>query len=134
MLPAARNLFDRAVADGWAADGHDGFVYTTDWDGTPVVRERMHWVLCEAICAAAALHEATGEPAYDEHYRAWWGHAVEHFVDPANGSWQHQLTPDLRPSDSVWPGRPDLYHSLHAVLLPRLPLHPGAATALRATS
>jgi mannose/cellobiose epimerase-like protein (N-acyl-D-glucosamine 2-epimerase family) len=134
MLPAARSLFDRAVGDGWAVDGHDGFVYTTDWDGTPVVRERMHWVLCEAICAAAALHDVTGEPAYDEHYRAWWDHAVEHFIDPGNGSWQHQLTPDLRPSDSVWPGRPDLYHCLHAALLPRLPLHPGAATVLRATT
>ncbi len=131
MLPAARRLFDRAVADGWAVDGHDGFVYTTDWDGTPVVRERMHWVLCEAICAAAALHEATAEAAYDEHYRVWWQHAVDHWIDPVNGSWQHQLTPDLRPSDSVWPGRPDLYHSLHAALLPPLPLHPGAAVALR---
>jgi sulfoquinovose isomerase len=131
MLPAAKRLFDRAVADGWAVDGHDGFVYTTDWDGTPVVRERMHWVLCEAICAAAALHEATGNPAYDEHYRTWWIHAVEHWIDPANGSWQHELTPDLSPSDAVWPGRPDLYHSVHATLLPRLPLHPGAATVLR---
>ena len=134
MLPAARHLFGRAVADGWAVDGHDGFVYTTDWDGRPVVRERMHWVLCEAICAAAALHEATAEPAYDAHYRAWWEHAMAHWVDPGNGSWQHQLTPELRPSDSVWPGRPDLYHSLHAMLLPRLPLHPGAAVALRDAS
>ena len=131
MLPAARSLFDRAVADGWAVDGNDGFVYTTDWDGTPVVHERMHWVVCEAICAAAALHAATGEPAYDDLYRTWWGHAVDHWIDPVTGSWQHQLSADLRPADSVWPGRPDLYHSLHAVLLPRLPLRPGAARALR---
>lgn len=131
MLPAATSLFDRAVADGWAVDGHEGFVYTTDWEGTPVVRDRMHWVVCEAICAAAALHEATGEPAYDERYRTWWRHAVDHWIDPVDGSWQHQLTPDLRPASSVWPGRPDLYHSLHAVLLPRLPLQPGAAVALR---
>ena len=130
-LPAARSLFDRAVSDGWAVDGQDGFVYTTDWEGGPVVRERMHWVLCEAICAAAALHEATGEPAYDERYRAWWDHAVDLWIDPVTGSWQHELAPDLHPSDSVWPGRPDLYHSLHATLLPRLPLHPGAAAALR---
>lgn len=127
MLPAARSLFERAVTDGWAADGHPGFVYTTDWDGRPVVRMRMHWVLCEAICAAAALHEATGDSAYDEHYRDWWAHAVDHWIDPVLGSWQHQLTPELEPADSVWPGRPDLYHSLHAVLLPRLPLWPSAA-------
>ena len=34
------------------------------------------------------------------------------------------------PADTVWPGRPDLYHSFHAVLLPRLPLAPTAAMAL----
>ena len=30
---ASIGLFDRAAADGWAVDGADGFVYTTDWDG-----------------------------------------------------------------------------------------------------
>jgi len=119
MLPAATSLFDRAARDGWSVDGHAGFVYTTDWDGTPVVRDRMHWVVCEAICAAAALSDSTGEPAYDELYRTWWSHAVEHWIDPANGSWRHQLTSELEPADSVWPGRPDLYHSVHAVVLPR---------------
>jgi len=126
MLPAAKDLFARAVIDGWAVDGHDGFVYTTDWDGSPVVRERMHWVVCEAICAAAALHHATGDPAYDDHYRAWWQHAVDHWIDPDSGSWQHQLSPDLQPRDSVWQGRPDLYHSVQAVLLPRRPGVPAA--------
>jgi sulfoquinovose isomerase len=130
MLPAAQGLFDRAVDDGWGADGTAGFVYTTDWDGAPVVRERMHWVLAEAICAASALHQATGEARYDDWYHRWWDHAAAYWIDEGNGSWQHQLAPDLTPSETVWPGRPDLYHSLHAVLLPRLPLHPGAARAL----
>ncbi|MBO9522694.1 MAG: AGE family epimerase/isomerase [Nocardioidaceae bacterium] len=130
LLPAARSLFDRAATDGWHADGEDGFVYTTDWDGRPVVRTRMHWVVCEALCAAAALHRVTGEPAYDEQYRAWWAHAVAHWIDPANGSWQHQLTPALEPTDTVWPGRPDLYHAVHAELLPGLPLWPTAARVL----
>jgi mannose/cellobiose epimerase-like protein (N-acyl-D-glucosamine 2-epimerase family) len=133
MLPAAESLYARAVSDGWAVDGHDGFVYTTDWDGTPVVRERMHWVVCEAICAAAALHEATGDPAYDDQYRTWWDHAVARWISPGDGSWQHELAPDLTPSDAVWPGRPDLYHSIHATLLPRLPLGTSAARALRET-
>ncbi len=51
----------------------------------PVVRDRMHWVLAEGICAAAALHDATGDPAYDEHYRTWWDHAATHWVDPTTG-------------------------------------------------
>ncbi len=130
MLPAAEALFDRAVADGWAVDGAEGFVYTTDWDGRPVVRDRMHWVVAEAICAAAALHRATGREEYAAFHRRWWEHAVQFWVHPENGSWQHQLGPDLAPRETVWPGRPDLYHSVHAVLLPRLPLHPGAARAL----
>ncbi|MCW2818052.1 MAG: N-acyl-D-glucosamine 2-epimerase [Marmoricola sp.] len=132
MVPAARSLFDRAVTDGWSTDGAEGFVYTTDWEGVPVVRDRMHWVLAEGLCAAAALHDATGEESYDRLYRTWWDHAATSWVDPDDGSWQHQLTPDLAPTDSVWAGRPDTYHSLHAVLLPRLPQAPGAARALEA--
>ena len=31
-------LFDAAVREGWAVDGADGFVYTVDWSGQPVVR------------------------------------------------------------------------------------------------
>ena len=128
--PAARSLFDRAVADGWAVDGHEGFGYTTDWDGVPVVRDRMHWVLCEAIAAAATLEQATGDQAYARWQGTWWAHARAHWIDPATGSWQHQLTPDLRPTDTVWQGRPDLYHSVHAVLLPTVPRWPAAPTAL----
>ncbi len=50
----ARRLFAAGVREGW--DG-DGFVYTLDWDGRPVVRDRLSWVLCEAIAAAAVLGE-----------------------------------------------------------------------------
>ena len=61
LLDTSRLLFDRAVADGWHVDGAPGFVYTTDWQGRPVVRQRMHWVVAEGISAAAALHRRTGE-------------------------------------------------------------------------
>ena len=63
LLPASIALFERAAADGWSVDGRPGFVYTTDWDGAPVVRDRMHWVTAEGIAAAAALHGRTAEPA-----------------------------------------------------------------------
>src|SRR5918993_2639929 len=53
LVPASVALFDRAAADGWAVDGADGFLYTTDWTGKPVVRDRMHWVLAEGFAAAA---------------------------------------------------------------------------------
>ena len=35
---AATAPLDRAADDGWAVNGTLGFVYTTDWDGTPVAR------------------------------------------------------------------------------------------------
>ena len=57
-------LFDAAATRGWAADGHDGFPYTLDWDDRPVVGARMHWVLCEAVAAASVLAEVTGEQRY----------------------------------------------------------------------
>ena len=130
-LTAARALYHRAVTDGWAADGVEGFVYTTDWSGTPVVRDRMHWVVAEAIGAAAALFERTGEERYAVDYARWWDHAARHLIDPA-GSWRHQLGPDLAASGSVWPGKADLYHAVQATLIPRLPLGPALAPALAA--
>jgi len=129
LLDGARALFARAVADGWAADGADGFVYTTDWTGRPVVRQRMHWVVAEAISAAGALHQVTGEASYDDWYRTWWDFAVTHLIAP-DGSWRHELDAHNEPAATVWPGRPDIYHSLHATLLPRLPLAPSAPVAL----
>ena len=117
LLEGAVALFDRAVVDGWAADGADGFVYTTDWDGTPVVRQRMHWVLAEALSAAAALGSVAGERGYEAWYRRWWDYAATYLVRE-DGSWQHELDGENRPTGTVWPGRPDLYHSVHAVLLP----------------
>lgn len=129
LLLAARSLFERAVTDGWSVDGAPGFVYTTDWSGAPVVRTRMHWVAAEAIAAAAALHRRTGDRRYEEWYRAFWDYAAT-FLVTDDGSWHHELDPQNAPAASVWPGRPDLYHSLHAVLLPLLPLAPTAPTAL----
>lgn len=129
LLGGARALFDRAVVDGWHADGADGFVYTTDWSGRPVVTQRMHWVLAEAISAAAALGEATGDVVYEDWYRRWWDYANRFLIGP-DGSWIHELDGANQPAGTVWPGRPDLYHSIHAVLLQRLPLAPTAPIAL----
>jgi mannose/cellobiose epimerase-like protein (N-acyl-D-glucosamine 2-epimerase family) len=128
---AAVALFARAVADGWAADGAEGFVYTTDWDGAPVVRARMHWVLAEAVGAAATLHRVTDEPSYEEHYRRWWGYADRYLVDrDGGGSWHHELDAENRPAATVWPGKPDVYHAFQATLLPLLPPEPTLGVAL----
>jgi mannose/cellobiose epimerase-like protein (N-acyl-D-glucosamine 2-epimerase family) len=134
---AAAALFDRAVADGWDVDGAPGFVYTTDWDGKPVVRQRMHWVVAEAVNAAAALAAratAAGDPdaaaRYTDRYAEWWDYADRHVLDHAHGSWFHELDPANEPAGTVWPGKADLYHAFQATLVPRLPLAPSLATAV----
>ena len=134
LLDASRLLFDRAVTDGWQVDGAPGFVYTTDWDGVPVVRARMHWVAAEGIAAAAVLHRRTGERVYAERYAEWWSYVVAHVRDVERGSWHHELDAANQPQASVWPGKPDLYHAVQATLLPRLPLAPGLARALASSA
>ena len=131
LTMSAVQLFDRAVADGWDVDGAEGFVYTTDWSGRPVVRDRMHWVVAEGIAAAATLHQRTGEARYADLAEQWWDYTERYLIDRERGSWQHQLDADNEPTDTVWPGKPDLYHAVQAVVVPRLPLAPTAARALR---
>ena len=127
---AATALFDRAVADAWRRDGHPGFVYTVDQDGQPVVTARLHWVACEAVLAADALHRRTGEGRFAALAAQWWDEIDRYFLDREGGSWWPELDPDMTPATSTWSGKPDLYHSYQAVLLPSLPLSPTAATAL----
>jgi len=131
MLDAARALFEAGATEGWAVDGADGFVYTVDPAGIPVVRERMHWVVTEAIGAAAALHRVTREERYERWYRRWWDYAAQHVVE-APGAWRHELDAENAPSARTWPGKPDVYHALQATLLPRLPVAPALAPALAA--
>lgn len=120
LLDDARSLFDTAVRDGWAVDGADGFVYTTDFDGRPVVTQRMHWVVAEAIAAACALHQATGEGQYADWFSRWCGYARAHLVDMRGGSWHHELDARNRPAATVWEGKPDVYHAYQAAILPGL--------------
>src|SRR5690606_12828564 len=126
----ARSLFEAAVEEGWSVDGDDGFVYPVAFEGAPLVRERMHWVVTEAIGAAAALGRHTGEETYDAWYRLWWEYAAQHLIDEEHGSWVHELSPSNEPSGTVWEGKPDIYHAIQATLVPRLPLAPSLASAL----
>jgi mannose/cellobiose epimerase-like protein (N-acyl-D-glucosamine 2-epimerase family) len=130
MLEDARALFDAGVLEGWAVDGAAGFVYTVDWAGSPVVRQRMHWVATEALAAAATLAEATGDPAYAICQEHWWSYAQAHLIDRERGSWHHELDPSNRPAAGTWAGKPDVYHAFQATLAPRLPASPAFARAL----
>ncbi len=131
LLDDARSLFDVAVHEGWSVDGHEGFVYTTDFEGKPVVRDRLHWVVAEGIAAARTLQLATGDPTYGTWYDTWWAHARDHFVDDRLGSWRHELSPTLQPASTVWEGKPDVYHAYQLCLLGALPEVTSFAGALR---
>lgn len=130
LLDDARALFDAGVREGWAVDGAAGFVYTVDWDGAPVVRQRMHWVVTEALAAAATLWQVTGDPAYAGCHEHWWAYAEEHLIDRERGSWHHELDPANRPAAGTWAGKPDVYHAVQTTLVPRLPVAPAFARAL----
>lgn len=131
LLEDARALFDAAAERGWAADGHDGFPYTLGWDDRPVVAARMHWVLCEAIAAAAVLAEVTGEARYRELAGRWRAHGEERFADPSTGNWHHELTPTGEVGAGTWIGQPDAYHLAQMLLLDGRPVRGSVAAALR---
>ena len=117
-IEAAKNLFDRAVADAWNADGAPRIVYTTDWDGKPVVHDRMHWTLAEGINTSATLYRVTGEQKYADQYAQFMQYLDTCVVDHVNGSWFHQLDRQNHLLTTVWPGKSDLYHALQATLIP----------------
>jgi sulfoquinovose isomerase len=132
LIGWARELFAVAVRTGWAIDGADGFVYTVDWSGRPVVRNRMHWVAAESVAAAAALWRATGEARYAQLHATWWRHIGEVFIDLEHGSWRHELDAANRPASGTWTGKPDAYHAVQAALRPLLPNAPSIAPSLAA--
>jgi sulfoquinovose isomerase len=132
LLEAATALFDTAVADSRDRDGHPGFIYTVGTDGQPVITARLHWVACEAVLAADALHRRTGQERFAAAAAQWWDEIDRYFVDRKGGSWWHELTPEMTPAASTWSGKPDIYHAYQAVLFPSLPLSPAAAVALGA--
>lgn len=130
LLEDARGLFDAACRDAWEPDGHPGFVYSVDWNGNSVVTSRIRWVPVEAIGGAAALYKATKDEKYAQWYERIWDHVHEHFIDYENGSWWQELDENGKVSSSVWDGKADIYHLMHCLIVPRLPLSPGLAPAL----
>lgn len=130
-IDAAENLFMRAVEDAWNADGAPGIVYTTDWSGKPVVHDRMHWTLAEAINTSAVLYRVTGKKVYADYYAEFMEYLDEKVLDYTNTSWIHQLDQSNKMATSVWPGKPDVYHALQAMLIPYRRLDLSIAVAVR---
>ena len=115
----ARRLVEQALADAWCADG--GFIYTLDLDGRPGLTDRLWWPVTEAIGALAAMMKIEAQPADAEWYRRLWDFAARHFIDARRGGWLPEVGADGRPSARLFRGKPDIYHSLQAALLPLVP-------------
>ena len=97
-----------------------------------MVTARMHWVLAEAIGAAAVLGAVTGDPGYAQDLERWEQHATDRFRDPVHGGWHHELTPEGDVGTTTWIGKPDAYHVAQALLLPRIPVRGSIAAGVRA--
>ena len=130
LAGAAVALFGQAVADSRGRDGAPGFVYTIGPDGRPVITARLHWVACEAVLSADAVHRRTGQDRYADLAGRWWREIDRYFRDRQGGGWWNELSPAMTPATTIWSGKPDLYHCYQAVTFPSLPLSPGAAVAL----
>lgn len=112
-LRRARELFDYAVTAGWDGE-RGGFYYTVDGDGDPLDDDKYGWEVAEAIGAAAALRERTGEAAYREWYDDLWSYA-ENVLAAPGGNWYGRVSPDNEPySTGDGPGVEPGYHPIGA--------------------
>jgi len=130
-IEAAEALYRRAIADAWGADGAPGIVYTTDWEGRPVVHDRMHWTLAEAINTSAVLYHVTGDEDYTRDYEQFMRYLDKTVRDHEHGSWYHQLDRHNELKETVWPGKSDLYHAFQSCLIPNLPVDVSIAAAVK---
>lgn len=130
LLESAVKLFEAGTRIGWSVDGTPGMVYTVDWRDRPVVNNRPHWVIAEAIKAAHALFIRTGDTAYADWYGRFWDYADLNLIDRVNGGWHHEVDSSGVPSSRVYQGKADLYHAYQATLTAVVPLHRSVATAL----
>ena len=117
-VEAAKALYNRAIKDAWNVDGAEGLVYTTDWEGNPVIHDRMHWTLAEVINTSSVLWQITNNRRYAEDYSKFMKYLDEKVLDHENGSWLHQLNEKNEVIGTVWPGKSDLYHAFQATWIP----------------
>lgn len=130
-IDVAECLFNRAIDDAWCSDGAPGIVYTTDWEGKPVVHDRMHWTLAEAINTSAVLYRVTGDEKYSSKYSEFMEYLDNKVLDHVNGSWFHQLNSNNELMTTVWPGKSDIYHALQATLIPYSRVDVSIAAAIK---
>ena len=121
MPDAAKNLFVQAMSLGWDKQT-GGFFYTLDWDDKPAKTNKLWWPMCEAAGAAHFINRLLpADPFFEDSYRLIWSTIANRFIDRKNGGWHEELTEDLVPAHTLFPGKGDLYHALQACLIPLYP-------------
>ena len=121
MPEAAKALFVKAMTLGWDKD-KGGFFYTLDWSDKPAKTYKLWWPMCEAIGAAHFLSEhLPAERFYEDSYRLISGTVAHRFIDHTHGGWHEELTEDMTPAHTLFPGKGDIYHALQACLIPLFP-------------
>ncbi|CAD7023827.1 AGE family epimerase/isomerase [Pseudorhizobium endolithicum] len=121
MAEAAKALFVQAMSLGWDKE-RGGFFYTLDWEDRPAKTSKLWWPMCEAAGAAHFLNEhLPADDFYEDSYRLIWSTIANRFLDHAHGGWHEELTEDLVPAHTLFPGKGDIYHALQACLIPLFP-------------
>jgi mannose/cellobiose epimerase-like protein (N-acyl-D-glucosamine 2-epimerase family) len=120
MPDAAKALFAQSMLLGWDVD-KGGFFYTLDWQDAPAKRNKLWWPASEGAAAAHYLNEHLPSDYHEESYRKIWSVIERCFIDHNNGGWHEELTEDLVPAHTIFPGKGDIYHALQACLIPLLP-------------
>jgi sulfoquinovose isomerase len=112
----ARRLIEQAMADAWLPQG--GLAYTLAPGGVVAIADRYWWPVTEAIGAYATLLRLGGTDQDEAAYRQLWSFADAHFIDHQHGGWFPELDDNGRPVGRQFIGKPDIYHSVQAALLP----------------
>jgi sulfoquinovose isomerase len=121
MPVAAKSLFVQSMTLGWDRE-KGGFFYTLDWNDNPDKTAKLWWPMCEAAGAAHFLNEnLPADEFYEDSYRRIWSTIANNFIDHDNGGWHEELTEDLVPAHTLFPGKGDIYHALQACLIPLFP-------------
>lgn len=129
LIAAPFALIKQAIADGWAVDGAEGFVYTTDFSGKPITHARMHWVVCEALNAAYVARQVLNDyptiavkypdlsAELTDHEHNWWKY-VQKFLLASPGHWREELDRENKLSERTWVGMPEIYHAYQTLVIP----------------
>jgi mannose/cellobiose epimerase-like protein (N-acyl-D-glucosamine 2-epimerase family) len=115
----ARALVETALADAWLPEG--GLAYTLHPNGAIDRATRYWWPVTEGLGALAALIKLDPRPGYAEWYLRLRATAERLFIDKARGGWFPEVDAQGQPAEQQFTGKPDIYHSLQADLLPLVP-------------